>query len=191
MDKQLKYRWQRGFSLVEVLIAITLFAFFITAFLTSQGYNVSDSLLNQEQLLLQGLAERKINELILDPPKFTNADDNKKETRTFEETEYQGYEYTLELKRLVLPDLGQLLTQKNGGDEAAGGGEDNDYLEDSNKSQRNAALEKMIFDEMKKNVEKILWQARVTVTNKETKYGFTLSTYLTNHNEKVQLNVGF
>ena len=175
---------------MEVMIAITLFAFFITAFMTSQGNNVSDSIRNKEQLILQSLAERKINELILNPPKFTNADDNKKETRTFEETEYQGYQYTLELKRLVLPDFGQLMAQKNTGDEAAGGGE-NDYTDDANRSNRNAQLEKMIFDEMKRNVERILWQARVTVTNKETKYSFILSTYLTNHNERVQLNVGF
>ena len=41
--KSLKFHNQKGFSLIEVLIAITLFAFFVTAFLTAQGYNVSDS----------------------------------------------------------------------------------------------------------------------------------------------------
>jgi hypothetical protein len=56
---------------------------------------------------------------------------------------------------------------------------------------RNAALEKMVFDELKKNIEKIVWQARVTVTNKETKYSYSLATWLTNYNERIQLNVGF
>ena len=45
--------------------------------------------------------------------------------------------------------------------------------------------------QLKKNIERVIWQARVTVTNKETKYNFTLSTFLTNHNEKIQLNIGF
>jgi hypothetical protein len=49
----------------------------------------------------------------------------------------------------------------------------------------------MVFEELKKNIEKIVWQARVTVTNKETKYSYSLSTWLTNYNEKIQINVGF
>ena len=50
---------EKGFSLLEVMIALTLFAFFATAFLSSQGYNVADSRLSEEQLILQQLAERK------------------------------------------------------------------------------------------------------------------------------------
>lgn len=181
---------QKGFSLLEVMIALTLFALFITAFLGAQGYNVTDSELSREQLILQGLAERKVNELILDPPKFTNADNNKKETKSFEESEWQNYEYTIELKKLTIPDFGQLFGQKGAMGEEGREAYEGDYFDDSNKSQRNANFEKMIFEELKKNIEKILWQARVTITNKETKYSYSLSTYLTNYNEKVQLNVG-
>jgi len=81
---------QKGFSLLEVMIAVTLFAFFVTAYLTSQGYNVEDSRLSEEQLILQQLAERKISELILNPPKFSNATANMVETKTFEETEFKN-----------------------------------------------------------------------------------------------------
>jgi len=182
---------QRGFSLLEVMIAITLFAFFITAFLTSQGYNVSDSRLSEEQLVLQALCERKINELILDPPKFSNATANLKETKTFEETEYSGYEYTLEIKKLTIPDFAQLLSQKGATSEEASESYEGDYFNENSKTQRNAALEKTVFEELKKNIERVIWQARVTVTNKETKYNYTLSTFLTNYNERIQLNIGF
>ena len=65
------------------------------------------------------------------------------------------------------------------------------YMNKGNASQRNAGLEKMVFEELKKNIEKIVWQARVTVTNKETKYSYSLATWLTNYNEKIQLNLGF
>lgn len=182
---------EKGFSLLEVMIAITLFAFFVTAFLTSQGYNVDDSRLSEEQLVLQQLAERKITELVLDPPKFNNTTANLKETKTFEEADFKGYEYTLEIKKVTIPDFAQLFAQQGQDNADAQNGDQSDYYNEGTKNQRNAALEKMIFEELKKNIERILWQARVTITNKETKYTYTLSTFLTNYNEKVQLNVGF
>jgi prepilin-type N-terminal cleavage/methylation domain-containing protein len=186
-----KIKSQKGFSLLEVMIAMTLFSFFVVAFLTSQGYNVADSALSEEQLKLQSLAEMQINELIINPPKFTNADAALKETKAFEDKNYSNYEYTIELKKLTIPDFAQLFAQKDGATEEATEAADNDYYNDNNKSQRNSGLEKMIFEELKKNIEKIIWQARITVTNKETKYSFTLATYLTNYNERVQLNIGF
>ncbi|HXH30589.1 MAG TPA: prepilin-type N-terminal cleavage/methylation domain-containing protein [Bacteriovoracaceae bacterium] len=191
MAQGLRNLREKGFSLLEVMIAFALFAFFISAFLTAQGYNVSDSTLSEEQLMLQQLCERKINELILDPPKFTNATANTKETKTFEGKDYENYEYTLEIKKIVLPDFSQLFAQKGGASAEGSEAYDGDYYDDGNKGKRNAAVEKLIFDELKKNIEKIIWQARVTVTNKDTKYNFSLSTFITNHTEKVQLNVAF
>ena len=181
---------QKGFSLLEVMIAITLFAYFVTAYLTSQGYNIEDSQLSEEQLTLQQLAEKKINELILDPPKFSNVTEDLKETKTFEESEFKDYEYTLEIKKITLPDFAQLFSQKEGATKEAEESYEGNYFNEGSKNQRNHELEKLVFNELKKNVEKILWQARVTITNKETKYKFSLSTFITNHNEKVQLNIG-
>jgi prepilin-type N-terminal cleavage/methylation domain-containing protein len=187
---KLKWLKQDGFSLVEVLIAITLFALFVVAFLTSQGYNVSDSQLSEEQLMLQQLAERKINELFLDPPKFQNITGNFKETKSFEGKDLSNFEYTLEIKKLTIPDFAQLFAQKGGASEDAQESYEGSYFEGSGQ-QRNSSLEKLVFEELKKNIERMIWQARVTVTNKETKYTYTLATWLTNYNEKVQLNVGF
>ena len=47
------YYWigQKGFSLLEVMVAFLLFTIFVTAFLTATGYNVSDSTASEEQLL--------------------------------------------------------------------------------------------------------------------------------------------
>jgi prepilin-type N-terminal cleavage/methylation domain-containing protein len=192
LDKSLKSFYQKGFSLIEVLIAITLFAFFVTAFLTSQGYNVSDSQLSEEQLMLQQLCERKINELFLDPPKFQNILGTLKETKTFEEKDLSSFEYTLEIKKLTIPDFAQLFGQKGSVSEEAQDAYEGNYMnQSSSSSKRNSGLEKMVFEELKKNIEKIVWQARVTVTNKETKYSYSLSTWLTNYNEKIQINVGF
>ena len=191
MDQSLKNNGQKGFSLIEVLIAITLFAFFVTAFLTAQGYNVSDSQLSEQQLVLQQLCERKINELYLDPPKFQNISTELKETKKFDESELEEFEYTLEIKKLTVPDFAQLFGQKGGVSEEGQDSYEGNYLDEGNSNSRNSAMEKLVFEELKKNIEKMVWQARVTVTNKETKYSYSLSTWLTNYNEKIQLNVGF
>lgn len=191
MDQSINFKNQKGFSLLEVLIAITLFAFFVTAFLTAQGFNVSDSELSEEQLLLQQLCERKINELYLDPPKFQNITGSLTETKTFEDKDLSGFEYTLEIKKLTIPDFAQLFGQKGGVSDEGKDAYEGKYINEKNSSQRNSGLEKMVFEELRKNIEKIVWQARVTVTNKETKYSYSLATWLTNYNEKIQLNIGF
>ena len=190
MAKSLNQHYQKGFSLIEVLIAITLFAFFVTAFLTSQGYNVSDSQLSEEQLVLQQLCERKINDLFLNPPKFQNIMGTMKETKTFEERDLSNFEYTLEIKKLTIPDFAQLFGQKGSMNEDGQNAYQGNYLNQSS-SNRNSSLEKMVFEELKKNIEKIVWQAKVTVTNKDTKYSYSLATWITNYNERIQLNVGF
>jgi hypothetical protein len=148
--------------------------------------------LSEEQLMLQQLCERKINELFLDPPKFQNILGTLKETKTFEEKDLSSFEYTLEIKKLTIPDFAQLFGQKGSVSEEAQDAYEGNYMnQSSSSSKRNSGLEKMVFEELKKNIEKIVWQARVTVTNKETKYSYSLSTWLTNYNEKIQINVGF
>ncbi len=182
---------QKGFSLLEVMIAVTLFAFFVTAYLTGQGYNVEDSRLSEEQLILQQLAERKISELVLNPPKFSNATANLVETKTFEETEFKNYEYKIEIKKFTVPDFGQLFSQQGSSNESNDEYASDYYNPSAANNQRNSDLEKLVFEELKKNIEKIIWQARVTITNKETKYNYSLSTFITNYNERIQINVGF
>lgn len=177
---------ESGFSLLEVMIAITLFAFFISAFLTSQGYNVSDSEVSEQQLILHGLAERTMNELLINPPRFSNATQDTKEKKKFEETDLANFEYELEIKKLVIPDFGQLFGGKNNNEDS-----DNNYYSSENQGNRDSNLEKLIFEQLKKNIERMLWQVRITVTNKDNGMSYSLSSYLTDYNQKVQLNVGF
>lgn len=178
---------QKGFSLLEVMIALTMFAIFISAFLVSQGYNVSDSALSEEQLKLHMLCEQKIQEILINPPKFTNALVDLKETKTFEEKDFSNYSWTIEWKKLKVPDFGKIFASNA----AQGEGEDNKYYDDDNKAQRNTTVETMIFDKLKENIERIVWQVRLTVTNKETNYSYTLSRWVTNYDEPVQLNLSF
>ncbi|MBC74454.1 MAG: hypothetical protein CME64_00405 [Halobacteriovoraceae bacterium] len=177
MDKRvIKTTNSKGFSLVEVMIAMTLFALFITAFLMSQGSNISGSINMEEDLTMQALAQTKINEVLLNKPVFTNATENDVETKNFEEEDFKRYKYTIEYKKLEFPNFQQL----------TGTEEDDPYGEN-----RSNAIKKMVFDKLKKNLEQILWQVRVTITNTETDYQYSLSTWLTNDDAKIDTNFGF
>ncbi len=177
MEKRLIFKLHsKGFSLVEVMIAMTLFALFITAFLMSQGSNISGSINMEEDLTMQALAQRKINEVLLDKPTFTNATENDVETKNFEEEEYKRYKYTIEYVKLEFPNFQQL----------TGSEEDDPYGEN-----RTNAIKKRVFDKLKKNLEEILWQVRVTITNTETDYQYSQATWLTNDDAKIDTNFGF
>lgn len=171
---------QKGFTLVEVMIAFVLFAIFFTTFIMSQGSNVAMSEQMAEDIMLHNLAERKINEAILDPPKFTNATDKDIEEKNFEEEGFKKYKYKIEYKKLEIPDLNQLMGK--------GENEEDDY---SGGKQKSDAVTKMVFEKLKKNIEKMLWQIKVTITNTENEYSYELSTWVSNDGAKMDTNFGF
>ena len=49
----------------------------------------------------------------------------------------------------------------------------------------------MVFEKLKKNMEKILWQVKVTTTNTETDYKYELTSWITNSEAKLDTNFGF
>jgi hypothetical protein len=130
-----------------------------------------------EDITLHNLAEMKINEILLDPPKFTNATDNDKETKAFDIEGYKTYKYTIEYKKLEVPNLNEL-TGKDEDDDPSG-------------ESRNNAIQKMVFEKLKENMEKIIWQVKVTVENTETKYAYELTSWIENKEAKIDTNFGF
>lgn len=184
----MKHTQEGGFSLIEVMIAVTLFTVFASAYLVSQGYNLSDSALSEEQLKLHALCERQLNEVLINPPRYTNAMENLKETKNFEEEEWGDYNYTIEWKRLKVPDFSKIFMSQ-GAEQGKESDNDNKYYDEDSGKQRDSSLEKLVFDKLKENMEKIVWQVRITVSNKETKYGYSLSRWVTNYDEPVQLNL--
>lgn len=174
---------QIGFTLVEVMIALTIFAVFITAFMMSQGSNITMSIQMSEDIKLHNLAERKMNEVILDPPTFTNATEKDIKEKNFEEDGLKQYKYKVEYKKLEIPDLNQLMGKM----------EDEDEQGNSNSGGKSKtdAVTKMVFDKLKKNIEKMLWQVRVTVTNTETSYSYELTSWVNNDKAKMDTNFGF
>lgn len=159
------------------MIALTLFAVFTTVFIMSQASNQNGSALMAEDIRLHNLAEMKINEILLNPPKFTNATESSKETKAFDIEGYEGYKYTIEYKRLEIPNLNELTGQEE--------------RDNPNEDSRNNAIQKMVFEKLKENMEKIIWQVKVTVENTDTNYGYELTSWIENREAQIDTNFGF
>src|SRR6187399_1958223 len=97
-----------GFALIEVMIALFLFAVFMSVFAITQGYNVSDSFNMKEELTMAELAKNEINKIILEPPKtfgpalFVGTG----ETKPIEGTE--KYNRTIKYKEFFIPDYNKI-----------------------------------------------------------------------------------
>ncbi|MCT4641986.1 MAG: type II secretion system GspH family protein [Bacteriovoracaceae bacterium] len=165
---------QGGFTLIEVMIALTIFGVFTTAFVVSQANNVNNSIEMQKNVTLLSLCQNKMNEAILDPPKFTNLTDKEVTSKNFTQEGYKHFKYKIEYKKLELPDFSGLTGQDD--ESAANSGNDN-------------LVRKAIFKKLKDNIEKILWQVKVTVENTQTKEFFELTSWVTN--DKAQLDTNF
>jgi len=173
---------EKGFSLLEVMIAVGLFAIFVTAFQASQGKNISASAKMKDELTLLSLAETLINQKIIDPPEYNEALANAKETKAFEIEGYENYIYTVSYKKFEVPDfqklMGALDTDKKN--------EEREQLE----TQQSVMLKNIIFTNLKENMEKILWQLQVEVKNNNTERSIVLTSWVTNTLVPVQLNLG-
>lgn len=155
-----------GFTLIEVMIATGIFAVFVAAFMVAQGYNISDSTQFTEELKLKSLAEQKINELVVNPPEFAESLTVGAETKSFEDD--SEYEYTVEWKLFTLPDLTRSTDD---------GAQANDPVK---------MLEAKLFEKIKENMEKMIWQAEVTIKSKLSGQKYTVSTWL--YNGDAELN---
>ncbi|AYF45037.1 MULTISPECIES: prepilin-type N-terminal cleavage/methylation domain-containing protein [Halobacteriovorax] len=168
MVKQLKNN--SGFTLIEVLIGLAIFAVFITAYITAQGLNITDSIEMRSEITLREYAVKKVNEIVAYPPELKESLTLKAETGKFEENE--NISYSVEWNKFIVPDYEKITGQETP--------EDGD---DSNNS-----IQKQIFSVVKDNLEKLIWQVRVTVKDETTEESFSLSTWISNEKYKVQIN---
>lgn len=123
----------------------------------------------KEELKLRELCEQVINEVILDPPEFRLSLTLQPEVKTFEDD--PEYEYKVAWKEFKMPEFSRLQSAEEG--------------EENEENDGNA---KLILKKFQENMEKMIWQLEVTVTNKDTGFFYTLSTWL--FDQKVKLNLG-
>ena len=156
---------KKGFTLLEIMIAMTVFSFFVTAFVTSQGNNLADSSNMRFEYELKNILEKEINEIIINPPEYTpglliSTENNYKTIENFEE-----YESKIEWFEFKLPDLSQMSQ-----------GEQTD--ETTNNSQE--TVQTKILENVSKNLQSLLWQLKITVRHKDTQREMEATTWLIN-----------
>lgn len=170
MSNETENNKQGGFTLIEVMIALAIFSVFIAVYVTSQGYNVADSAQFKQELKLKQLTEFKINELIVNPPELSESLTLTPETSDFED--WPNYSYSITYKKFIIPDFSKIKG------------------EDPNQDRQDAAqqreLEKRIFETVKENMELLLWQIEVKVTDKTTQESYMATTWIYNHDAQVQ-----
>ncbi|MEA9357926.1 prepilin-type N-terminal cleavage/methylation domain-containing protein [Bacteriovorax sp. PP10] len=155
---------QSGFTLMEVMIAIAIFAIFSTVFVTGFGYNLLDSGNLKEDILLKDFAENKINDIITNPPTLADSLTLTKETKDIENN--PNYQTIVEYKKFFVPDMTKIA-------ETAG-------ESPTDEDNQQAAMEKRIFAVFKENMEKMIWQVEVTVKNKTTSKTLVLDAWIYN-----------
>jgi len=163
-----KIKQNSGFTLIEVMIALAIFAVFIVSFISAQGYNVLDSSRIRKEIQLKELAQFKINEIITTPPEFKESLTLKPETGKFED--HEQFKFEVAYKKFLIPDYAKLTGQND---------------EDSSDSN---PIQKKIFENVKKNMEEMIWQVEVTVINSENDDRYSVSTWLYNHKVPVKLD---
>ena len=162
---------ENGFTLLEIMIAMTVFSMFVTAFVVSQGNNLADSSNMRFEYQLKNLLEKEVNEIVINPPEFTPGllITNENDYKTIED--FEEYEKKVEWFEFLLPDLSQL-NKKEGS-------------EDSESSQQDN-IQTKITESVSKNLKLLLWQLRVTIRHKETQKQMEATTWLVNQKAKVK-----
>lgn len=162
---------KKGFSLLEVMIALTVFAVFIISYVATEGQHKIDSTNMREELRLQQLAQEVISMLHLDPPDFQKQMTLTADTGKFEKEGFESYEYSIEYFEFTPIDLNALQNEDEGDEEATN------------------LIPPQINKQFQKFQEEKLWQAVVTVTNKVTGFNYSLSTFLVNQKATLSLSL--
>ena len=138
----------------------------------TQGNNLSDSSQIRRETILEDIANQLINQTIANPPEFTKSllINPENDYKKFEENE--SFEYRIEWHEFKIPDLAKIQGKEPGQET------------DGQRDQVN----KIVFDNVKRNLEQKIWQLVVIVREVETKFSFDLSTWVLNPKHKVEFS---
>lgn len=164
-----------GFSLVEVLIALTLFAVVSAVLSVTVTTNLNSSRLGRIDITLHNLAEFKMNEVLISNREFTTATNNSEDTGNFEIEGYKEYRYKVEIRKMELPDLAAIMGQT----------EDEQNRIETQETQ----VRKRVFAILKRNLEEIIWQVRVEVTSPDNDF-YELTSWVEKGNAQIDRNFG-
>lgn len=172
MDQGIKKK-KNGFSLFEILVAIIIFAYFSLSYTAIKHNNTNQSLNANRKSLLAQLCKNKFNEMMINPPVYDASLVLSPKEGDFSDSGYPGYTYKVEYKKFKLPDIKKIM----GSSKRDNGGSDD--------QDKGSQFEKMVLESMKENMERLIWQMKVTVTQKEGKHAFSLSAWIKDNKQKI------
>ncbi len=167
---------QAGMSLIEVLIALTIFAVMSTVLISTVSFNITSSMYARDDVKMHNLAEFKMNEVLIGNREFTNATDNSEDTGNFEIEGFKDFKYKVQIRKMELPDLSAVMGQTE--DEA------------NRVETQETEIRKRVFGLLKKNLEEIVWQVRVEVTSPDGII-YELTSWVEKSNAQIDKNFGF
>lgn len=160
-----------GFSLFEVLVAISVFSIFFVVFSSSFFHNRSASIDLNEELKMSTLAQTIIKDVLVELPPLTESLNKSNKKQNFEDPNLKDYSYTIEWSRLEFPNLVELNNMANQG-------EDNNQ----NKSMINS-----VFKYVQEATKDVLWQLRVTVLNASSQKQYPITTWVKNPQKQISI----
>ncbi|MBP9674237.1 MAG: prepilin-type N-terminal cleavage/methylation domain-containing protein [Bacteriovoracaceae bacterium] len=166
---------EQGFTLLEVMMSLTLFGIFIGVYYATQGYNISDSKKIRQETILYSLCDRKLNEIVASAPTLTSTLTLSAETMAVEGEGMENYELKVEYKKMILPDFATLLAAQQ---EKEGEGTD-----------PNSGLQAKVLGQIKNNIENMIWQLMVTARNKKNGASYSLTTWLSDSEAPIELKL--
>jgi prepilin-type N-terminal cleavage/methylation domain-containing protein len=143
-----------GFTLLEVMIALAIFAGFATSVAIFQAAEIKGSTAIREEMVLSSLALLKINELHVNPPEFGISKTLTADSGEF--PDYPGYKYTINYKQISFKNLDQMIMP-----------------EDSDDSE---SVDRAIVAEFVEHLSDTMWLVTVTVEKGTSRT--TLTTWL-------------
>lgn len=164
------YSNAQGFSLFEILVAIIIFAYFSLSYVSIKFNNTNQRILANRKSILSQLCKNKFNEMIINPPHYEAALVLSPKTGDFSDIGYPDYTFKVEYKKFKLPDIRKILG-KSGKEK------------ESEKGQQ--GFERIILDSMKENMERMIWQIRVSVKQKSFDNEMSLSAWVNDPKQKI------
>ncbi len=169
--KKEERNFSSGFTLMEVMIALMLFGIFFSVYISVKGYVRQDSTQMRSELELQRLAERVINEIIVNPPPLDRSLlIGKPDVKKFDD--FPNFTYTVRYKEFKIPDINKLKEK-----------DPNQALQENE-----SLLEKMISEKVVENIEKLVWQVEVEIRNEDSGLNYLVSTWLYNREAQIDFN---
>ncbi len=167
----MKKNSQGGFSLFEVLVAISIFAVFFIVFANSFFHNQRASTELNQELAMSSLAEKVIRETLVAMPALSESlhKSNKKETF---EAPNQDYTYTVEWSRLEFPNFGELMNAANPEEEASA----------------NQSIMNQVFKQVQEATKDVVWQMRLTIIHTASGREYPVSFWVKNPNKEITLS---